>query len=166
MPMLTATKIDTIVRYTTFLFLLSCSSLCLAQTDSMIVEKMDGTIESYPIPSIAQISFFGIPMSVHAQELVQNTLSSFAFYQNYPNPFNPNTTIKYSLPKAGDVEAKIFNIQGRLVRTLSKAYQQAGIHSIMWDSRDNSGTSVASGMYFCQVHFNGSVLIKKLVLIK
>ena len=142
------------------------SSICFAQTDSMFVEKMDGTIRGYPITLINQISFSGTPTSVKEKELVQNVLSSFSLYQNYPNPFNPSTTIQYSVPNAGDVEAKIFDIQGRLIRSVSKSYQTAGTHSFVWDSRGNSGTVVASGTYFCQVLFNGTALIKKLVLIK
>jgi hypothetical protein len=132
----------------------------------MFVEKTDGTIRGYPISFISQITFSGVPTSVKEQELVQNVLSSFALYQNYPNPFNPSTTIKYSVPRSGDVEARIFDIQGRLVRTLSKSFQQAGAHLLVWDSRSNSGTTVASGTYFCQVLFNGTALVKKLLLIK
>ena len=154
------------MRYIISLLLLSCSSLCFAQTDSMFVEKMDGTIKGYPISLINQISFSGIPTNVKEQELVQNVLSSFALYQNYPNPFNPSTAIQYSVPKAGDVEARILDIQGRLVRSLSKSYQQTGTHLFVWDSRSNSGNVVASGIYYCQVLFNGTALVKKLVLIK
>jgi len=132
----------------------------------MFVVKIDGTIRGYPLSLINQITFSGVVTSVREQELVQNVLSSFALYQNYPNPFNPSTTIQYSVPKAGNVEARIFDIRGRLVRSLSKSYQQAGIHTFVWDSRGNSGTVAASGTYFCQVLFNGTALIKKLVLIK
>jgi hypothetical protein len=154
------------MRSIIILLLLSCSSFCLAQTDSMLVEKMDGTIRGYPITLINQISFSGIPTSVQEQELMQNVLSSFTLCQNYPNPFNPSTTIQYSVPKAGEVEARVFDIQGRLIRSLSKSYQQAGTHSLVWDSRGISGNFVASGTYFCQVLFNGTALVKKLVLIK
>ncbi|MGD0037264.1 MAG: FlgD immunoglobulin-like domain containing protein [Bacteroidota bacterium] len=146
--------------------LLFCSSFCLAQTDTMFVAMMDGTIRVYSIPLISQITFAGVPTSVREQELMQSVLSSFALSQNYPNPFNPSTTVQYSIPKAGEVEARIIDIQGRLVRSLSKSYQVAGNHSLVWDSRGNSGTVVASGTYFCQVLFNGTALVKKLVLIK
>jgi len=142
------------------------SSICLAQTDSMFVEKMDGSIRGYPISLISQLSFNGVPTSVHEQELVQNVLSSFALYQNYPNPFNPSTTIKYSIPRPGDVEVNVFNIQGRLIRSLIKTYQQAGNYSLVWDSRNNTGTVVASGTYFCQILFNSTSLVKKILLIK
>jgi len=132
----------------------------------MFVEKMDGTIRGYPISLISQITFSGTPTNVRDRELIQNVLRSFVLYQNYPNPFNPSTTIRYNVPKAGDVEARIYDIQGRLVRTLSKSYQQAGTYSLVWDSRGNAGSVVASGTYFCQVLFNGSALVKKLMLMK
>ena len=89
------------MKRTIVFLLVTCSSICLAQTDSMFVEKMDGTIRAYPIPLITQISFTGLPTSVREQELVQNALSSFLLFQNYPNPFNPSTTIRYSLSSAG-----------------------------------------------------------------
>jgi flagellar hook assembly protein FlgD len=146
--------------------LITLSSICLAQSDSMFVAKMDGTIRGYPISSISQITFVGVPTSVREQELVRSVISSFYLYQNYPNPFNPSTTIQYSVPTPGDIEARIFDIQGRLVRSLSKGYQQSGTHSLVWDSRGNSGTIVASGTYFCQVLFNGTALVKKLILMK
>lgn len=148
-----------------FLFVVY-SSTCLAQTDSMFVEKLDGTIHGYPVSLIYQITFAGTPTSVREHELVQNALSLFTLYQNFPNPFNPSTTIRYDLPHQGNVEVNIYDIQGRVVRFLSKSNQQAGVHSLIWDSRGNAGEIVASGTYFCQVLFNGSSLVKKLVLIK
>jgi hypothetical protein len=154
------------MRIINALLIVTCFTISNAQTDSMFVEKKDGTIRGYPISLVRQITFSGSPTSVKEQELVQNVLSSFALYQNYPNPFNPSTTIQYSVPKAGDVEVRIFDIQGRLVRSLSKNYQQAGTHALVWDSRNNSGTIVTSGTYLCQVLFNGTALVKKLVLIK
>ena len=154
------------MKRTIVFLLVTCSSICLAQTDSMFVEKMDGTIRAYPIPLITQISFTGLPTSVPEQELVQNALSSFLLFQNYPNPFNPSTTIRYSLSSAGAVEVNIFDVQGRLVCPLLKSNQPAGVHSLVWDSRGSRGNVVASGIYFCQVLFNGNSLVKKLVLVK
>jgi hypothetical protein len=154
------------MRSSIVLLFVAYSSICLAQTDSMFVEKMDGTIRGYPISVINQIYFFGEPINVREQELVQTVLSSFTVSQNFPNPFNPSTTIQYNVPKAGNVEVKIFDIQGRLVRSLVKSYQQAGAHSLIWDSRSSTGLTVSSGTYLCQVMFDGSALIKKLVLIK
>jgi FlgD Ig-like domain len=148
------------------LMFVAWSSTCLGQNDSMIVEMMNGTIRGYPISSISQISFSGGPMSVGGRDLAQKVLSSFLLYQNYPNPFNPNTAIQYNLPKSGQVEINIFDVNGRLTRSLFNAYQNAGIHTLVWDSRNNGATIVASGTYFCQVIFNRSALINKLMLVK
>jgi hypothetical protein len=154
------------MRIALALLIATYSSISIAQTDSMIVEKTDGTIHGYPVSMIYQINFSGTATSVKDQKLIQNILSSFTLYQNYPNPFNPSTTIQYNMPKSGNVEIRIFDIQGRLIRTFIKNYQQAGTHSLVWDSRINTGTVVAGGTYFCQVLFNGDAFVKKLVFIK
>ena len=133
----------------------------------MIVEKTDGTIRSYPVTGINGIAFIDeVPVAVREEQMMQKVLSSFALYQNFPNPFNPSTTIQYSVPHAGDVEVNIYDTQVRLVHLLSKTFEQTGTHSVIWDSRSGSGCMVTSGTYFCQVLFNGSSLVKKLMLIK
>jgi hypothetical protein len=154
------------MRSTIILLFAACSSICFAQTDSLFVEKIDGTIRGYPISLIDKISFSGDPTSIREQELVKTVFTSFILYQNYPNPFNPNTTIQYTVPQSGDVAINVIDIQGRVIRSLHKSYQQAGTHSFIWDSHTNSGGIAASGTYFCQVLFNGSALVKKLLLLK
>ncbi len=71
----------------------------------------------------------------------------FALDQNHPNPFNPEPHIYYQLPAASIVSLKVYDIHGRLVRTLVEGYQTFGYHTIVWDSRDNRGKAVASGVY-------------------
>ncbi len=145
---------------------LSYSSFSLAQTDSMFVEQMNGTIKGYPIPFISEIFFSGIPTNIKERELEQTILSSFMLFQNYPNPFNPITRIQYTIPSSGEVLVNIFDIQGRLIRTLLQSFQNAGNNSIVWDSRNNNGNIVSSGTYFCQVSFKNNSLFKKLLLVK
>ncbi|MDP2887139.1 MAG: FlgD immunoglobulin-like domain containing protein [Ignavibacteria bacterium] len=146
--------------------LFAVSSLCFAQTDSVFVEKADGTTIRYAVSAIREITFSGLITSVREQELVQNVLSSFVLRQNYPNPFNPSTTIQYDIPHTGEITISIYDIQGRLVRSLASLTQQAGTHSAVWDGRNDSGLSVSSGNYFCRVDFNHSFLVKKLLLLK
>jgi hypothetical protein len=148
-----------------FLFL-ATTSICTAQTDSIFVEKADGTITGYAVSAIREITFSGLVTTVREQELVQNVLTSFALHQNYPNPFNPSTTIQYDIPHSGDVTITIYDIQGRLVRSLSSQNEQAGRHATVWDGRNDRGVSVSSGSYFCRVDFNKTFLVRKLVLLK
>ena len=96
----------------------------------------------------------------------QNTPSDFQLFQNYPNPFNPETTISFSIPQNGQVSVKIYNITGRLIRTLADDYRTAGSHRLTWHGRNENNIDVASGMYICQVKYQNRVLNKKLLLIK
>ena len=148
------------------LVFLSYSSLSFAQTDSMFVQNMNGTIRGYPISLIGEIFFADTPTNIGEEKLEQTILSSFSLFQNYPNPFNPSTRIQYAIPSSGEVLVNIFDIQGQLIRTLLQSFQNAGHHSIVWDSRNNNGNIVSSGTYFCQVSFKNNSLFKKLLLIK
>ena len=72
---------------------------------------------------------------------------------NYPNPFNPETWIPYQLAEPTDVTLTIYDIQGRVVRTLDLGHQRAGMYqnrgrAAYWDGRNAHGEPVASGVYF------------------
>lgn len=90
----------------------------------------------------------------------------FALDQNYPNPFNPNTTISYSLPSATHVTLEIYNVLGQRVRTLVDQSQEAGQHLVDWNSTDQSGNAVASGVYFYRLTTSEQTLSKKMLLLK
>ncbi len=92
--------------------------------------------------------------------------------QNYPNPFNPTTTIRYTIPAVSPPHTtlKIYNILGRLVRTLVEEEQAPGYYSVQWDGRDNLGQEVSSGIYLCRLGITGESIkvtkTKKMVLIR
>ncbi len=85
---------------------------------------------------------------------------------NYPNPFNPETTISFNNPQNGQVSLTIYNIKGQLVNTLLDEEISAGPHSLVWHGKDNSGKSVASGIYFTKVKTENSIQTKKMLLMK
>jgi hypothetical protein len=92
--------------------------------------------------------------------------SDYNLSQNYPNPFNPITEISFSLPGACDVTLEIFNISGQKVASLVNGRLDAGNHMIQWDSRENGGASVASGIYLYRLKAGEFTDIKKMMLIK
>jgi hypothetical protein len=89
-----------------------------------------------------------------------------ALHQNYPNPFNPQTTIAYSTPKPGTARVRIYDVTGRLVRTLVDEAKPAGYHVTTWDGRDDYGTEVGSGVYFVRLEAGGHVQGRKMVFVK
>ncbi|MCX7875432.1 MAG: T9SS type A sorting domain-containing protein [Melioribacteraceae bacterium] len=92
--------------------------------------------------------------------------SAFSLEQNYPNPFNPETIISYSLPKQSRVQIKIFDITGKEIRTLIDEERAAGKYNILWDSRNNLGQKVSSGIYIYKIIADNFVQTKKMVLAK
>lgn len=91
---------------------------------------------------------------------------AFVLDQNYPNPFNPTTTIKYTIPKAGNVKIEIYDITGRLVTTLVNANQATGTYSVVWNGRNSSGQQVGSGIYLYRLQAKDFVAVKKMVMLK
>jgi len=90
----------------------------------------------------------------------------YQLYDNYPNPFNPSTTIKYDLPEAAEVRIEVFNVLGQRVATLVDGWEQAGQHQLIWDSKDDAGQPVASGMYFYRLTTGKFTDSRKMMLLK
>ena len=93
-------------------------------------------------------------------------ITEYRLYPNYPNPFNPHTTIGYQLPEAGMVSLKIYNLEGKLVRTLVESSQTAAYHQVQWDATDDAGNPVAAGIYLCQMQAGAFRQTQRLVLLK
>ena len=90
---------------------------------------------------------------------------------NYPNPFNPETWIPYHLEAAADVSLSIYNVSGRLVRTMELGYQSAGLYAnrsdaIYWDGRNNHGEQVASGVYVYRLTAGDYSASRRMVIVK
>ena len=102
-----------------------------------------------------------------AVELSGKTIpKEYKLYNCYPNPFNPMTTIKYDLPNANHVNLNIFDLKGRLVRTLVSENREAGTHELIWNGQDNNGRMLPSGMYFYQLNTSDFSRVKKAIFIK
>ena len=85
----------------------------------------------------------------------------FALEQNYPNPFNPTTTIKYSIPEAGNVELKVYDILGNEVATLVNEVKSPGNYAAEFDA-----SVFASGVYIYTINANNFAQSKKMILMK
>ena len=85
--------------------------------------------------------------------------------QNTPNPFNPSTTIRFSLSAPGNVDLRVVDMGGRVVRNLRRDYFESGQYGVAWNGRDNSGTRVASGVYFAVLNEGGDLHTRKMVVL-
>ncbi len=93
--------------------------------------------------------------------------AAFSLEQNYPNPFNPETTIRFSISRAADVNLVIYNALGQKVRTLLNGTVAPGAHDQVWDGMNESGVAVTSGIYFYKLNVdNKQSAVRKMVLMR
>ncbi len=104
---------------------------------------------------------YGSPTPNSVKELPGSLPNNYVLEQNYPNPFNPVTNIKYSIPKAGYVTLKVFNLLGQEVATIFEGNQNAGNYVATFDA-----SNLSSGVYMYRLESENVSITKKLVLIK
>jgi hypothetical protein len=90
----------------------------------------------------------------------------FALHENMPNPFNAETLIRFDLPNDALASLDVFNALGQKVRTLVQGRLDAGSHRLRWDSRDDRGTTLASGVYFYRLVAGERVQTQRMMLVK
>ncbi len=92
--------------------------------------------------------------------------AALALHQNKPNPFNPKTTISFTLPEREKVTLSVFDVEGRLVRTLVDDVVGEGYQELIWDGRDANGNPVGSGVYMYRLTTRDRTVTKKMVLLR
>ena len=92
---------------------------------------------------------------------------SFSLEANYPNPFNPETKIRYNLERTEQVTLAIYSITGELVRSMvSSQVHNPGSYELIWDSRNNNGELVTSGVYFYRISTPSLTETRKMTLMR
>ena len=91
--------------------------------------------------------------------------------QNFPNPFNPETWIPYYLADAATVTVRIYNVKGELIRSIDVGKRAAGAYTnrqraVYWNGKDDTGQSVASGVYFYQLLADNFSETQRMVVMK
>ncbi len=90
---------------------------------------------------------------------------SFDLAQNYPNPFNPSTAIEMTMPVASTWQITIFNVNGQIVKRYAGECE-AGVVTVNWDGRNESGQMVTSGIYLYRAEAAQFSATKKMMLLK
>ncbi len=105
------------------------------------------------------------PLSTSVDELHADKIES-PFMNILPNPSRGRATICYTLGRSLDVKLSVFDIQGRLVRTLVNEKRMKGQHTVMWNGCDEDGKALPNGIYFCSLVTGDTALIEKMVILK
>ena len=135
----------------------------------------DGDAGSVYVFDTEDVEGLNIPLSVEPRgDFALTTFGDIkrtALLQNFPNPFNPETWIPYTLADNTDVNVRIYDVEGKLVRKLDIGYQRAGKYlsrekAVYWDGRDQLGESVSSGVYFYTLKADGFSDTRRMVILK
>jgi hypothetical protein len=105
------------------------------------------------------------PDGVTGTEIPKAPAASY-LAQNYPNPFNPMTRIAFGLSAPGHVSLRIYDVTGRLVCVLAEGNRPAANYAEVWEGRDASGRTVASGIYFCRLDASSFTQTRKMILLR
>ncbi len=108
-----------------------------------------------------------VSTGVEVKDWTVITPEQYQLEQNFPNPFNPSTAIRFTLPVQQRISLKVYDLNGRLVRTLVNAEEYAaGSAEIVWDGRNSAGQTVASGTYFYTLSWGNFAKTMKMTLLK
>ena len=99
-------------------------------------------------------------------EETPQTPKVFTLSQNYPNPTSWVTSISYQLPKKSGVSLKLYDVKGRFVKTLADGTMEPGFHSVTWNTCDNNGKKLVSGIYFYRLETNEYIKTRKLIILR
>jgi hypothetical protein len=91
---------------------------------------------------------------------------AFRVDPNFPNPFNPSTTIRFSLPTAGRTTVTVYDVAGRLVKTIVDDNLAAAAHTLRWVGDDDHGRPVGAGGYFYRVQSGAHDFVGRMALVK
>ena len=108
----------------------------------------------------------GTPFNLAKKTTTEALPTEFSLSQNYPNPFNPSSVINYDLPHNSFVTLNVYDIQGRLVRTLVNGSKDAGYHSVIFNGKNDTGGQLASGMYIYRIITPEFSQVKKMLFLK
>jgi hypothetical protein len=112
-----------------------------------------GEVEDYLVAVFTPTGNTSVPRPLHLD-------------QNVPNPFNPNTVVSFYLPSKMAVTLAVYDLHGKLVRTLVDGEVDAGHHPVSWDGRSNEGRAVASGIYVARLNAGSVVQTVKMTLLR
>ena len=119
-----------------------------------VMERLGGTVVSATYDSTVTLAAPGAPLAL--------SLGLIAM----PNPFNGGTSVAFSLAHAEDAAVGVYDLSGRLVRSLQRGVLTPGAHRFEWNGRDEQGRRVAAGIYFVRLESGNRQWQAKLVKLR
>jgi len=142
-----------------------CTPELFEATDTLMYNIV--TDPAYKLPQLAPDGNYCPGLSAIEGE---SSPSSLSLSSAYPNPFNPTTTIRFDIPVGvethGESSLEVFDLKGRLVKTLADEINHPGQYTVSWDATNSSGVEVSAGIYIVKLNVGNLFKSNKIVLLK
>lgn len=132
-----------------------------AAADSIVIEFPSGVRQSLGSTAKNQTLAIVEDSTLFTSVEEEYIPGEFQMMNNYPNPFNPETVILFSIPREGKVDVTVFNQQGELITKLVDGIMPGGMHRIPFNA-----SSLASGVYYYRVSYNGEFAYGKMMYLR
>ncbi len=137
----------------------STSGVTINTQSNTVTFKSSDLINYYTLAAPASVTGIEESVSGFAPE-------DFVLQQNHPNPFNPATNIQFVVPVQSQVQLSVYNLLGQRIAVLLNENKPAGVYTVQWQSRDDSGRPVSSGIYLVRLEAAEQVKIRRMTLLK
>lgn len=132
----------------------------LAVVGTTVVAKSHGSVPLSSLKGSGPVEYTRVEPRLIGEKLKTHLVGAS------PNPFNPRTEISFELRSRSEVRVAVYDVRGRLIRTLAEARFESGRHTLAWEGVDGRAKAVASGVYFVRMDAGGQTWRTRISLVR
>lgn len=133
---------------------------------NVITIDEDNYYDEYSIPAKSAIVFTNRDYQLAIPSSYESVPDQFQLVECYPNPFNGKLNIRYHINKVSDIYVTIYDLSGKVIKSFESEPKYPGQHQLIWDTKNNNGDAVATGLYFISLSSKNRTTNKKVLYLK
>ena len=133
---------------------------------NVITIDEDNYYDEYSIPAKSAIVFTNRDYQLAIPSSNVSVPDQFELMECYPNPFNGKLNIRYHINKVSDIYVTIYDLSGKVIKSFESEPKYPGQHQLIWDTKNNNGDAVATGLYFISLSSKNRTTNKKVLYLK
>ena len=133
---------------------------------NVITIDQDNYYDEYSIPAKSAIVFTNRDYQLTIPSSNESVPNQFEIVECYPNPFNGKLNIRYHISNTSNIHATIYDLSGKVIKSFEYEQKYPGQHQLIWDTKNNNGDAVATGLYFISLSSENRTTNKKVLYLK
>ena len=133
---------------------------------NVITIDQDNYYDEYSIPAKSAIVFTNRDYQLTIPSSNESVPNQFEIVECYPNPFNGKLNILYHINNTSNIRATIYDLSGKVIKSFKYEQKYPGQHQLIWDTKNNNGDAVATGLYFVSLSSENRTINTKVLYLK